>query len=401
MARMIFQASEIRQPTNRSKMEAAPPGTIAMDRNSDCILADSIYDCHIYDDNNHRSAANAELPDALSHNNQDRNIFFCNSLECDDDSDEECENILREHECEASCYYSQSATLFEDDDSDKDFVSTSGRQTAIMMSSYGFLRLCHSVISRTSSSRRSAVSGTQALPSQSIESISRHSSVKGLLKNKVKLSIVMLRLLSQAKPSALENFAAANIDDTRNSAEDDDMGSDCEDFTKTEAQSRFLLARRTSSMRRSIQDFEARRERVQHLVQNGTVVVEHEKYSRPRIEKQGDFDVYKDDQLLLRSTIKRSPPFREKVMQFWTLILNTEKVIEIIRQGNLICDPCIEIPTIKITFFYCTGVKHKQKLIPQIVYKNLSIDPRLLQKRRLNSTRYQSRLGCVIVFQSV
>ena len=51
----------------------------------------------------------------------------------DHDDDEKGDHILRKYEGEASCYYSQSASLFEDDDSDKDFVSTGGRRTAIFI----------------------------------------------------------------------------------------------------------------------------------------------------------------------------------------------------------------------------------------------------------------------------
>jgi len=320
-------AADVRQPIKRSRMEAAPLGTNLIDGNSGHIPADSIHDWRISDSfsSKRNTTNNAELPVATSSIEQEGSIFFCNGLDCEDDYDDESDRILREHECEASCYYSQSATLFEDDDLDRDFVSTSGRQTAIIQSSYGFLRLCHSVVSRASS-RRSAVNGSR-MSSQSFETTSRPSSVKGLLKKKAKLSIVMLRLLSQAKSSALERFAADINHTSSDSAEVDEIDSDYEDCIKTEAQSRFLLARRTSSMKRSILDFEARRERVQHLVQNGIVVVEHERASHPEIEKQGDLVTYEDDQLLLRSTIKRSPPFREKVMQLWTLILNAEKVI--------------------------------------------------------------------------
>jgi hypothetical protein len=137
---------------------------------------------------------------------------------------------------------------------------------------------------------------------------------------------VILRLLTPAKPSALETFAADDDNEGGpEEGEDDSDGEYC--MSGIDGTSRFALERRTSSMRRSIQNFDAKIDEVQQLVQRGDVEVEHEKNSRaPNIEKQGNLVVYEHDQLLLRSTIKRSPPFREMVMQLWTHLLAAEKV---------------------------------------------------------------------------
>jgi hypothetical protein len=245
---------------------------------------------------------------------------------------EENEDIFRQHEGEASFYYSQSASVFEDDQ-DNDFVSTAGRRGAIFKSSAGFLRLHHhhhpvdAHAGKMCANADTPLTGalcaerSHARFPNYLRSPPKSNIILGLLKAKAQSSVVMLRLLSQAKASVLDSFADAES----GSSSSDDGGSDNEDDCPTTG-TRFELERRTSSMRRSIQNFDEKLEFVEKLVVRGEVVSEHSKHARPVIEKQGNLNMYEHDQLLLRTTIKRSPPFREMVMRLWEHLLAAEQV---------------------------------------------------------------------------
>jgi hypothetical protein len=137
----------------------------------------------------------------------------------------------------------------------------------------------------------------------------------GSLKSKVKSSMVMMRLLSEAKASALETFAYDDGIKDDSDEEGDSDGECCIDKEGNFHDNRFMLERRTSSMRHSIQDYDGKLEEVQKLVQSGTVVIEHQKNSRPDVEIQANLVVYEHDKLLLRSTIKRSPAFSGKIQR--------------------------------------------------------------------------------------
>ena len=138
----------------------------------------------------------------------------------------------------------------------------------------------------------------------------------------------MMRLLFKAKASALESFAAAG-DCCDPEEEDSDLDEECSIEENDSANERFVLERRSSSMQRSIKNYAEKQEKVQQLVDSGAVVVEHQKKSRPIVEVQGNLGVYEHDQLLLRSTIKRSTDFREIVFKLWTNVLEAEKVVQL------------------------------------------------------------------------
>ena len=138
----------------------------------------------------------------------------------------------------------------------------------------------------------------------------------------------MMRLLFKAKASALESFAAAG-DCCDPEEEDSDLDEECSIEENDSANERFVLERRSSSMQRSIKNYAEKQEKVQQLVDSGAVVVEHQKKSRPIVEVQGNLGVYDHDQLLLRSTIKRSTDFREIVFKLWTNVLEAEKVVQL------------------------------------------------------------------------
>ena len=243
-------------------------------------------------------------------------------------NDEEAGEIFRQHEGEATFYYSQSASVFEDDQ-DNNFVSTAGRRGAILKSSAGFLRLHHhhhpvsALAGAACADAGAACAEADAAYSNDLRSPPKARIMRGLLKAKVQSSVVMLRLLSQTKPSVLDVFADA-VSECDSSEEG---GSDNEEFLEgNDGTARFALERRTSSMRRSVQNFDEKQNAVQHLILRGDVVHEHSKNARPVIEKQGNLEMYEHDQMLLRSTVKRSPPFREIVMRLWENLLAAEQV---------------------------------------------------------------------------
>jgi hypothetical protein len=237
-----------------------------------------------------------------------------------DDNDDGLLSVRREYEGEASCYYSGAASCFEDDE-DNDFVSTKGMRKAILKGSSAFLGLHHSFAKRCNLGRfRKAVSFSTS-PAHAFEN-------SGSLRAKVKSSVVMMRLLFKAKASALESFAAAG-DCCDPEEEDSDLDEECSIEENDSANERFVLERRSSSMQRSIRNYAEKQEKVQQLVDSGAVVVEHQKKSRPIVEVQGNLGVYEHDQLLLRSTIKRSTDFREIAFKLWTNVLEAEKVVQL------------------------------------------------------------------------
>ena len=236
-----------------------------------------------------------------------------------DNNDDDIESVRREYEDEASRYYSGAASRFEGDE-DNDYISTNGRRTAILKGSSAFLGLHHSF------AKRCPIDRFRKSVSFSASSAGAFGNF-GNLKAKVKSSVVMMRLLSKAKASALETFASG-CDSNFYDPEEEDCDSDEECSIEEDggANERFVLERRSSSMQRSIRNYGDKQEKVQQLVERGAVVVEHQKKSRPIVEVQGNLGVYEHDQLLQRSTIKRSTDFREMVFKLWTNVLEAEKV---------------------------------------------------------------------------
>mmetsp|Transcript_16373 Transcript_16373/g.19362 ORF Transcript_16373/g.19362 Transcript_16373/m.19362 type:complete len:1227 (+) Transcript_16373:88-3768(+) len=104
---------------------------------------------------------------------------------------------------------------------------------------------------------------------------------------------------------------------------------------------------RSDSMRKSMEEYEIRREDVENKIKQGVVQQHHISESKmpEDIRMQANLDMYTKEKQLMRSKIKRSPAFCKEILSLWTLVgqkegkINKEHYFEMMKNFSLLIVP--------------------------------------------------------------